>query len=131
MNREAEEKAMAQVEKVNLAQKFSLFSDTWSPKIAGELNESYIKLVKVKGEFVWHHHEAEDELFLVIKGRLLIRLRDRDIQLGEGEFVIIPRGVEHMPVAEEEAHILLLEPKSTLNTGNVQSDRTVADPERI
>ncbi len=122
---------MAQVEKVNLAQKFSLFSDTWSPKIVGELNESYIKLVKVKGEFVWHHHEAEDELFLVIKGRLLIRLRDRDIHLDKGVFVIIPRGVEHMPVAQEEAHILLLEPKSTLNTGNVQSDRTVADLKRI
>jgi mannose-6-phosphate isomerase-like protein (cupin superfamily) len=122
---------MAQVEKVNLAQKFGLFRDTWSPKIAGELNDSYIKLVKVKGEFVWHHHEAEDELFLVIKGRLLIKLRDRDIQLGEGEFVVIPRGVEHMPVAEEEAHILLLEPKSTLNTGSVQNDRTVADLERI
>jgi mannose-6-phosphate isomerase-like protein (cupin superfamily) len=122
---------MAPVEKVNLAQKFSLFNDTWSPKIVGELNDSHIKLVKVKGEFVWHHHEAEDELFLVIKGRLLIKLRDRDIRLDEGEFVVIPRGVEHMPVAEEEAHLLLLEPKSTLNTGNVQSDRTVADPERI
>jgi mannose-6-phosphate isomerase-like protein (cupin superfamily) len=122
---------MAPVEKVNLAQKFGLFNDTWSPKIVGELNESYVKLVKVKGEFVWHHHEAEDELFLVVKGRLLIRLRDRDIRLDEGELVIIPRGVEHMPVAEEEAHILLLEPKSTLNTGNVQNDRTVADLGRI
>jgi len=117
--------------KVNLAQKFSLFDEYWSPRIAGELNDSYVKLAKLKGEFVWHHHEAEDELFLVVKGRLLIRLRDRDIHLEEGEFVIIPKGVEHLPVAEEEAHVLLLEPKSTLNTGNVQNERTVADLKRI
>jgi len=119
------------MEKVNLSRKFSQFQDYWSPKIAGEVNDSYVKLVKLKGEFVWHHHEAEDELFLVVKGRLLIKLRDRDIQLEEGEFVVIPRGVEHLPVAEEEAHILLLEPKSTLNTGNVRNDRTVADLDRI
>jgi len=103
------------MEKVNIAQKFSLFDEYWSPRIAGELNDSYVKLAKLKGEFVWHHHEAEDELFLVVKGRLLIRLRDRDIHLEEGEFVIIPKGVEHLPVAEEEAHVLLLEPKSTLD----------------
>ena len=119
------------IEKVNLAQKFRLFDDYWSPKIAGEVNDSHVKLVKVKGEFVWHHHEAEDELFLVVKGRLRIRLRDRDVDLTEGEFVIIPRGVEHLPVADEEAHVLLLEPKSTLNTGNVQNERTVADLEGI
>lgn len=119
------------MEKVNLAQKFRLFHDYWSPKIVGELNDSYAKLVKLKGEFVWHHHEAEDELFLVVKGRLLIKLRDRDIRLEEGEFVIIPRGVEHLPIAEEEAHVLLLELKSTLNTGNVRDERTVADLERI
>jgi mannose-6-phosphate isomerase-like protein (cupin superfamily) len=119
------------MEKVNLTEKFSKFSDYWSPKIAGELNDSYIKLVKLKGEFVWHHHEQEDELFLVVKGRLLIKLRDRDILLEEGEFVIIPRGVEHLPIAEEEVHVLLLEPKSTLNTGNIQSEKTVADLERI
>jgi len=119
------------MEKVNLAHKLSLFQDCWSPKIVGELNDSYVKLVKLKGEFVWHHHDAEDELFLVVKGRLLIRLRDGDVWLEEGEFVIIPRGVEHLPVAEEEAHVLLLEPKSTLNTGNVQDERTVADLERI
>jgi mannose-6-phosphate isomerase-like protein (cupin superfamily) len=113
------------MEKVNLAGKFGLFQEYWSPKIAGELNDSYLKLAKLKGEFVWHHHEAEDELFLVVKGRLLIKLRDRDISLDEGEFVIIPRGVEHCPVAEEEVHVLLLEPKSTVNTGNVQSERTV------
>jgi mannose-6-phosphate isomerase-like protein (cupin superfamily) len=119
------------MDKVNLVQKFSMFQEYWSPKIAGELNDSYVKLVKFKGEFVWHHHETEDELFLVVKGRLLIKLRDRDIFLEEGEFVIIPRGVEHLPVAEEEAHVLLLEPKTTLNTGNVRDEKTVADLERI
>ena len=117
--------------KVNLVQKFSLFQDYWSPKIVGELNDSYIKLVKFKGEFVWHHHETEDELFLVVKGSLLIKLRDRDIFLEEGEFVIIPKGVEHLPIADEEAHVLLLEPKTTLNTGNISNERTVADLERI
>ncbi len=116
---------------VNLNQKFALFQEYWSPKIAGELNDSYIKLAKLKGEFVWHQHENEDELFLVVKGQLLIKLRDRDIQLKEGEFVIIPKGVEHLPIAEEEVHVLLLEPKSTLNTGNVQSERTVTDLEWI
>ena len=101
------------MKKVNLAQKFSLFNEYWSPKIAGELNDSYVKLAKLKGEFVWHHHEAEDELFLVVKGKLLIKLRDRDIWLEEGEFAIIPKGVEHMPVAEEEVQIILIEPKTT------------------
>lgn len=119
------------MDKVNLAQKFSLFQDHWKPRIAGELNGQYIKLVKVKGEFVWHRHENEDELFLVVKGKLLIKLRDQDIQLEPGELVIIPRGVEHLPVAEEEAHVLLLEPKSTLNTGDVQNERTVMDEEWI
>ena len=119
------------IEKVNLAHKFSLFQDYWSPKIAGELNDSYVKLAKLKGEFVWHHHEVEDELFLVVKGKLLIKLRDQDIWLEEGEFLIIPRGVEHLPIAEEEAHVMLLEPKSTLNTGDVQNERTVANLERI
>ncbi len=117
--------------KANLVQKFSLFQDYWSPRIVGELNDSYIKLVKFKGEFVWHHHETEDELFLVLKGSLLIKLRDRDISLEEGEFVIIPKGVEHLPIADEEAHVLLLEPKTTLNTGNISNERTVADLERI
>ena len=119
------------MDKVNLAEKFSLFADHWSPKIVGELNDSYVKLVKLKGEFVWHHHEKEDELFLVVKGKLLIRLRDRDLWLQEGEFVIIPKGVEHLPVAEEEAHVLLLEPKTTLNTGNVRNERTLANLQRI
>jgi len=119
------------MEKVNLAHKFSLFQDYWHPRIAGEINDSYLKLVKLKGEFVWHRHEAEDELFLVVKGRLLIRSRDRDIWLDEGEFVVIPKGVEHLPIAEDEVHILLLEPKSTLNTGNVQNEQTVPDLEWI
>ena len=119
------------IEKVNLKDKFDLFEDWWNPKIAGEINETYLKLVKFKGEFVWHQHEREDELFLVVKGRMTIRLRERDIELEEGEFVIIPQGVEHMPVAEEEVQVVLLEPKSTLNTGDVLNERTVADLQRI
>ena len=115
------------MEKVNIAQKLGLFHDYWNPRIAGELNDSYVKLAKVKGEFVWHHHETEDELFLVVKGNLLIKLRDRDILLEEGEFMIIPKRVEHMPIAKEEVHLLLLEPKSVVNTGNVRNERTVAD----
>ncbi|WP_455363515.1 cupin domain-containing protein [[Eubacterium] cellulosolvens] len=115
------------MEKVNLAHKFSLFGDHWSPKIVGELNDSYVKLAKLKGEFVWHYHEKEDELFLVVKGGLLIKLRDRDVRVEQGEFVIIPKGEEHLPVAEDEAHVLLLEPKSTVNTGNVRNERTVRD----
>jgi len=119
------------MEKVNLTQKFNLFQDYWRPKVVGELNESYVKLAKLKGEFVWHHHEAEDELFFVVKGRLQIKLRDRDIYLEEGEFFIIPRGIEHLPVAREEVQVLLLEPKSTLNTGNVQDEKTLTMLERI
>ena len=114
----------AATDKVSLVEKLGLFQDYWSPKIVGELNDSFVKLVKLKGEFVWHHHETEDELFLVLKGSLLMKLRDRDIRVEEGEFVIIPRGVEHLPVAEEEVHVLLLEPKSTLNTGNVVNERS-------
>jgi mannose-6-phosphate isomerase-like protein (cupin superfamily) len=119
---------MAPIEKVNLAEKLSRFQEYWSPKIVGEVNESHVKLVKLKGEFLWHHHEHEDELFLVLKGRMRIRLRDRDVSLEAGEFLVVPKGVEHLPVAEEEAHVLLLEPKSTVNTGNVRSERTVAEP---
>lgn len=115
------------MEKINLAQKFSLFNETWSPRIAGELNETHVKLVKLKGEFIWHHHEVEDELFWVVKGRLLIKFRDRDLWLDEGELVIIPKGVEHMPVAEEEVHVVLIEPKTTVNTGNVQNERTARE----
>jgi mannose-6-phosphate isomerase-like protein (cupin superfamily) len=119
------------MESVNLAEKFRRFGDYWSPKIVGELNDSYVKVVKLKGEFVWHHHDLEDELFLVVKGRLLLRLRDRDVWLEEGEFAIVPRGVEHLPIAPDEVHVVLLEPKSTLNTGNVRNERTVAELERI
>jgi mannose-6-phosphate isomerase-like protein (cupin superfamily) len=110
---------------INLADKFNLFQEPWHPKIVGELNDSYVKLAKLKGEFVWHHHENEDELFLVVKGTLVIKLRDQEMTIHEGEFVIIPKGVEHLPVAEEEVQVLLLEPKSTLNTGNVQNEKTV------
>jgi mannose-6-phosphate isomerase-like protein (cupin superfamily) len=116
---------------INLAQKFAAFDDYWSPKIAAEVNDAYIKVVKLKGEFVWHQHEHEDELFLVVKGSLLIKLRDRDIRLREGEMVVIPKGVEHLPVAEEEVHVLLLEPKTTINTGEVRNERTIENPQRI
>lgn len=112
------------MEKVNLTQKLSLFSDHWHPRIVGELNGQHVKIVKLVGEFVWHSHEHEDEMFLVLKGTLLLRLRDRDIELQEGEFFIVPRGVEHLPVAEEEVHLLLFEPASTVNTGNLKNERT-------
>ena len=113
--------------KVNLANKFALFEEYWSPKIVGALNDSYVKVVKLKGEFLWHHHQSEDELFLVVKGELLIKTRDQDISLQEGEFMVIPRGVEHMPVAREEVHVVLIEPKTTVNTGNIASERTITD----
>lgn len=113
------------IEPINISQKFALFHEYWQPKIVGELNDAYVKLARLKGEFIWHRHENEDELFLVVKGRLLIRLRQQELWLGQGEFAIIPKGVEHCPVAEEEVHVLLLEPKSTLNTGNMQNERTV------
>lgn len=119
------------IEKVNLKDKLDLFDDCWSPKIVGEVNDSHVKLVKLKGEFVWHHHEEEDEMFLVVKGSLLVKLRDRDIHIEAGEFVIIPRGVEHLPVAEEGAEVLLFEPKTTLNTGNIKNERTVEHLERV
>ncbi len=117
--------------KVNLREKFGSFTERWSPKVVGEVNDSSVKLVKLKGEFLWHHHEAEDELFLVVKGRITIRFREVDVTLEENEFLIVPKGVEHMPVAPEEAWVLLFEPKTTLNTGNVSNERTVADLERI
>ncbi len=119
------------VEKVNLAQKFTLFNEYWVPYIVGELNDSYVKVDKLKGEFVWHKHESEDELFLVKKGRLLIKLRDKDVWLDEGEFLIIPKGVEHKPIADEEVHVVLIEPKSTLNTGDVKNEKTLAQLKRI
>ena len=117
--------------KVNLREKLSLFDTHWQPKIVGELNGQHVKLVKIQGEFVWHQHQGEDELFLVVDGSFDMHFRDRVVPLAEGEFLIVPRGVEHRPVAEREAHILLFEPVSTLNTGDVVSDRTVAQPERI
>ena len=119
------------MDSVNLSQKFSMFTECWSPKIIGELNDSYVKAVKLKGEFVWHHHDNEDELFLVTKGLLRMKFRDRDVLVREGEFVIVPKGVEHLPVADEETHVILLEPKSTLNTGNIQNERTVAQLDRL
>ncbi|MBP2311653.1 cupin domain-containing protein [Azospirillum soli] len=119
------------MQKVNLAEAFSRFSEHWSPRIAGEINDSHVKLVKLKGEFVWHHHDQEDELFLVVRGRLLMRFRDREVWLEPGEFIIVPKGVEHLPVAPEECDVLLLEPKTTLNTGNVVNERTVADLQRL
>jgi mannose-6-phosphate isomerase-like protein (cupin superfamily) len=119
------------MEKVNLAQKFGLFDETWSPKIVGELNGQLVKLAKLRGEFIWHHHQAEDELFLVVKGRLVVKLRDQDVVLEEGEFCIVPRGVEHKPMADEEVQVLLFEPASTSHTGSVRSDRTVDVQERI
>lgn len=112
------------MDKVNLAQKLSLFSDRWSPKIVGEVNDFHVKLVKLAGEFVWHSHDAEDELFLVLKGRLRMKLRDRVIDVEPGEFIVIPRGTEHCPAADEEVHLLLLEPKSTVNTGTAGGERT-------
>lgn len=119
------------MEKVNLAQKFTLFQDHWRPKIVGELNDSYVKLAKFKGEFVWHHHETEDELFLVVNGELLIKFRDSEVRVRRGEFVIVPKGIEHLPIAKEEVHVILIEPKSTLNTGNVVGDKTERDLDRI
>lgn len=123
------------MDKVNLTQKLSLFTDQYSPKIVGEVNDAYVKLVKLQGEFMWHHHEHEDELFFVVKGALRMRVREnngeREFIVNPGEFIIIPRGVEHLPSADEETHILLLEPKTTLNTGNVASERTVRQLQRI
>ncbi|MFN2414041.1 MAG: cupin domain-containing protein [Pyrinomonadaceae bacterium] len=119
------------MEKVNLSEKFGLFSEHWSPKIAGEVGDSYVKLVKFQGDFVWHRHEEEDEMFFVVRGEIVIRLRDGDVRLSEGEFVIIPRGVEHKPVAREEAHVLLFEPKTVLNTGDVVEERTRHVLERV
>lgn len=112
------------MEKVNLEAKFATFSEHWQPRIVGELNGQHVKIVRLLGEFVWHHHENEDEMFLVLSGRLTLEFRDRTVELTEGEFCIVPRGVEHRPVAAEEVKVLLFEPASTLNTGNVQNERT-------
>jgi mannose-6-phosphate isomerase-like protein (cupin superfamily) len=123
------------LEKVNLAQKLSLFTEHYSPKIVGEVNDAYVKLVKLQGEFMWHHHDNEDELFFVIKGALRMKMREngseREFMVNPGEFIIIPRGVEHLPSADEETHVMLLEPKTTLNTGNVDSERTIHELQRV
>jgi mannose-6-phosphate isomerase-like protein (cupin superfamily) len=119
------------MQKVNLAEKLVLFQDHWHPRVVGELNGQQVKLVKFQGEFVWHHHEQEDELFLVLKGQFEMQFRDRVVRLQAGEFVIVPRGVEHRPVAEQEVEVMLFEPASVLNTGNVQNERTVAELETI
>ena len=119
------------MEKVNLAEKFGRIHEYWSPKIAGELNGQFLKLAKFKGEFIWHHHEREDELFLVTQGSLQIQFRDHEVVLEEGEFVIVPAGVDHKPVAVDEVHAILLEPVSTVNTGNVPNERTLRELDRI
>ena len=120
------------MDKVNILEKFRSFDDFWNPRIAGELNDAQIKLVKIRGELIWHHHDREDELFLVVKGRLLMQLRNGNVTVDEGEFIIIPKGVEHCPKSlSEETHILLMEPKTTLNTGNLRNEHTLTALERI
>jgi len=123
------------LDKVNLAQKFSLFNEQYKPKIVGEINDTYVKLVKLQGDFMWHHHDVEDELFFVVKGELRMKVRDhggeREIAVYPGEFIIIPRGVEHFPTTDVETHVMLLEPKTTLNTGNVRNERTQPELQRI
>jgi len=119
------------METVNLKDKFGKFRDYCNPRVIGEVNDCHVKAVKLKGEFIWHHHDNEDELFLVVKGTLRMKFRDREATVREGEFVIVPRGVEHCPVADEEVHIVLIEPRTTLNTGNIQNERTVSQLERI
>ena len=119
------------MQKVNLTEKYSLFSEHWSPKIVGELNGQVVKIAKIQGEFVWHKHEHEDEFFLVNKGKMTIQLRDQSIELKQGEFFIVPKGVEHKPVAEQEAEILMFEPAGTLNTGDVRDQKTLDELEYI
>ena len=119
------------MDKVNLLQKFSLFGEQWEPKIVGDLNDHQVKVVKFQGDFVWHQHENEDELFLVIRGRMRMGLRTGDVELGEGELFIVPKGTEHRPSADEECWVVLMEPRTTLNTGDVRNERTVAELDRI
>lgn len=116
---------MDPIKVINLAGKFDLVKDFWKPAIVGEVNDSHVKIVKLKGEFMWHHHDIEDELFLVIQGKLIIKLEKEDLVVNPGEFVIIPHGIEHKPLAEEEVQVLLLEPKTTINSGNLNNERTV------
>lgn len=117
--------------KINIAEKLSRFHEHWSPRLVAQINDTDVKLAKLQGEFVWHHHESEDELFLVLKGRLLMQFRDHDEWVEEGEFIVVPHGVEHRPVALEEVHLMLIEPRGTLNTGNIVNERTVADIQAI
>ena len=124
-------KERASMEVVNFEEKLSQVTEYWSPKIVGEINDAYVKVVKFQGEFVWHHHDHEDELFLVVKGTLRMKFRDHEAVINPSEFIIVPKGVEHCPAADEEVHLLLIEPKSTLNTGNINNERTVAQLERI
>jgi mannose-6-phosphate isomerase-like protein (cupin superfamily) len=119
------------MDKVNLAEKLGRIAEHWQPKVVGELNGQHVRLAKLQGEFVWHQHEAEDELFLVLEGAMDLHLRDRVVHLRQGEFFIVPKGVEHKPVAEREASVMLLEPATTLNTGNVRNERTVDAPEHL
>ena len=119
------------METINLEEKFSRFTDYWNPRVIAEINDCLVKTVKFQGEFLWHHHDNEDELFLVVKGTLRMKFRDREMVVNEGEFVVVPRGVEHLPIADKEVHVVLIEPKSTLNTGNITNERTVARLERI
>jgi mannose-6-phosphate isomerase-like protein (cupin superfamily) len=119
------------LEKVNIAQKLLLFDEYWSPKIVGELNGQFVKLAKFKGDFVWHKHDNEDEMFYVISGKFRIELRDKSIELSEGEFFIVPKGVEHKPVADEEVSVMLFEPKTTLNTGNLNNNFTIENLQKI
>jgi mannose-6-phosphate isomerase-like protein (cupin superfamily) len=114
-----------QIQKINVAEKFSRITEQWSPRLLAEVNDMAVKAARLQGEFVWHSHEHEDELFFVVHGTLRLLLRDGEVVLGPGEMVVIPRGVEHLPVADEEVHVLLFEPRSTLNTGNVRNERTI------
>ena len=122
---------MAHPTKIDIAAKLSLFDDTWSPRIVGEVNDVQVKLTKLDGEFDWHRHEAEDELFLVISGRLVMRFRDGEEVVGPGELIIVPRGVDHLPIADPVTSVLLVEPKTTLNTGNLRNERTIDQLPRI
>ncbi len=119
------------MDKVNLGRAFASFAEHWSPRIVGDVNDMQVKVAKLQGEFVWHHHDQEDELFLVVTGRLVMRFRDREVSLEPGELIIVPRGTEHQPFAPEECHVLLFEPRSTLNTGDMENERTVRTLERL
>ncbi len=119
------------LDKINLAEKFAQFDEAWSPRLLAELNGQAVKLVKLRGPFVWHHHEVEDELFLVVQGTLRMEFREYEVRVGPGELIVVPAGVDHRPVAEEEVHVLLFEPAGTLNTGNVEDERTVKTLQRL